>query len=256
MEEIHFAIGRSAYLFQGSGNGPHPLLIGWHGGGWQAGAPNRLFRLAQWLADRGYAVLLPDYTLARPAEPSIVAAIEDAFAALDWVRQSAASRELDTSRIALMGESSGAQLAAMAALRVDAPLKVKALIGVYGIYDLLAQWNHDQLHRPLDSITQTYVGHPPMVDRMPFILNSPVSWTTVRPAPAATLLVWGERDDVVDYQTQSQPFLLALKQARFPVRNLVVPAAGHFWLSDDPEDSSSPLSTVAPALVRFLKELL
>ena len=64
-----------------------------------------------------------------------------------------------------MGDSAGAHLAALVALTGDsAPFaagysndpyasvstKAKVVVGVYGAYDLLAQWQHDQITRPRD----------------------------------------------------------------------------------------------------------
>jgi acetyl esterase/lipase len=67
--------------------------------------------------------------------------------------------------IGLMGDSAGGQLAALLALAGDqftsayhddanaaAAVQVKAVVGFYGIYDLLAPWKHDRLaqqHREL-----------------------------------------------------------------------------------------------------------
>ena len=79
-------------------------------------------------------------------------------AAVQWVRSHGAELNIDPSRIALIGESSGTQLAALVALAGDSTeyanayrddpyasvsTKVKAVVGVYGVYDLMAQWEHD-----------------------------------------------------------------------------------------------------------------
>jgi acetyl esterase/lipase len=74
--------------------------------------------------------------------------VHDVFAALQFLRAGAGSFKTDPERIGLMGASAGAHLAALAALGRDtfkgaypndaqasASAHVKALVGVYGIYD-------------------------------------------------------------------------------------------------------------------------
>jgi hypothetical protein len=58
---------------------------------------------------------------------------------------------------------------------------------------------------------------------------------------------------VVDAQSQSEIFLLALKQAGFFVRSVVIPGAGHFFVTD-PVDDTGYGAVVVPRVVRFLKE--
>jgi acetyl esterase/lipase len=237
------------------------VVVGWHGGGWQVGSPVRLVPWGEWLAANGYAAFLPDYTLSAPGRPSYPALLEDARAALAFVGAEAAALGLDPARVAVLGESSGAHLAALAALVPPDPAPaglptVRALIGVYGIYDLIAQWQYDLVPRPLNSIVELLMGYPPMQDRLGYLRASPLSYATLRDSAPSCLLVWGDRDDVVDPATQSEPFLLALKQARFLVRNLVIPGAGHYWLADPVEEPGGYGRRLAPRLLRFLQERL
>src|SRR5258708_4197631 len=75
------------------------------------------------------------------------------------------------SRIGLMGDSAGAHLAALVALAPDqfaaeyrgdpnaaVSANMKAVIGFYGVYDMLAQWQHDQIARPTNSIAEKFLG--------------------------------------------------------------------------------------------------
>ena len=38
----------------------------------------------------------------------------------------------------------------------DPAVSVKAVIGVYGVYDMIAQWEHDLSSRPRDSIAEAW----------------------------------------------------------------------------------------------------
>jgi hypothetical protein len=134
--------------------------------------------------------------------------------------------------------------------------KVKVLIGVYGIYDLLTQWRHSQIVNPGDNLVECFLGASPAQDRRIYFEASPISYATTGNNKTAVYLGWGTEDDVVDCRTQSQEFLLALKQANFTVRPCVVHGAPHYWLSDPIEEPGSHSGFLAPRLLRFLKEQL
>src|SRR5258708_30576354 len=131
---------------------------------------------------------------------------------------------------------------------------VKAVIGFYGAYDMLAQWQHDQIARPRAQITEKCLGWSPMQNRRAYFDSSPMSYATTDRNRARFLLVHGTADDVVDPTTQSQAFQNALNQAGIYVRRLVIPGAGHFWASD-PFDAEigSYGATAAPTILRFLE---
>ena len=91
-----------------------PLTVFFHGGGWVHGTLETHDRLAAALANEaGCAVLSVAYRLA-PEHP-FPAAYDDALAAVAWARNAAVSLQVDASRIALAGDSSGGNLAAAAA---------------------------------------------------------------------------------------------------------------------------------------------
>src|SRR5262249_13691085 len=163
--------------------------------------------------------------------------------AVQFVRAKTAEFGVDPDRIALIGDSAGAHLSALVALAGDEPLlsaqyredphaegscAVKAVIGFYGVYDMGAQGEHDQIYRPRDQITEKFLGGPPSVSRKVFFEASPLSYTTVDKNSTKFLLIYGREDEIVDPATQSDRFLIALKQAGFFARNIVIPEAGHF----------------------------
>src|SRR5262249_21715246 len=133
--------------------------------------------------------------------------------------------------------------------------KVKAVVGFYGVYDMLAQWHHDLVARPLDNISEKFLGASPAADRKVFFDASPISYALTSKNSTRFLLVHGTDDDVVDPATQSLAFLQALNAARFLVRRVIIPGAGHFFVTD-PVDDTSFGGFAGPRVLRFLKDTL
>ena len=92
-------------------------------------------------------------------------------AAIQYVRAKAGELGVDPDRIGLQGDSAGGHLASLVGIAPDAfksehqnaphaavPAGVKTVVSVYGIYDMLAQWQHDQIARPRDQISEKFLG--------------------------------------------------------------------------------------------------
>ncbi|GAA2570395.1 alpha/beta hydrolase [Winogradskya consettensis] len=93
-----------------------PVLVYLHGGGWCYGSIETHDRLCRRIADRsGCAVLSVDYRLA--PEHSHPAALLDVETVLGWIRKEGTGLGVDPSRLAIGGDSAGAQLATVAARR-------------------------------------------------------------------------------------------------------------------------------------------
>lgn len=244
-----------------------PVLVAVHGGGFQLGDRKFYRYWGPYLARHGYALFSIEYRLMRPGVKTWPGAAYDTKAAVQFVRANAAELDLDPERIAFIGDSAGAYLASLVALSGAEPLlssdyrsdpnaavssNVKAVIAFYGVYDMAAQWEHDQITRPRDQITEKFLGCTPMVSRKVFFDASPLSYATVGNNTTRFLLIYGREDDIVDPVSQSDRFLTALKQAGFFARHIVVPGAGHFWASDPVDEPGSFGAYVGPRLLHFL----
>jgi acetyl esterase/lipase len=249
--------------------GKYPVLVAVHGGGWQQGSRDIYRHWGPFLAARGYALFAIDYRLSQPREPSYPGAVHDVRAAVQFVKGEGEALNLDAGRVALVGDSAGAHLAALVALaghaapfagvyREDAHAalgtKVKAVVGIYGVYDLVQQWNHDLVPRCDDPIVVKFLGAAPPQNRRLYFDASPLSYVTSDNSATAFLLSYGTEDDIVDRTAQSEAFLVALKQARFYARSVVMQGAGHFWMADPIEEPGSITFYLAPRLLRFLAE--
>jgi acetyl esterase/lipase len=104
------------------GPGPFPVLVNVHGGYWRRGARETFNYWWPYLAARGYAGFTISYRLTKPGKKTYPEAVHDVRAAVQFMRGRANDFRLDPNRIALWGNSAGAQLAALVALAGDDPL--------------------------------------------------------------------------------------------------------------------------------------
>lgn len=111
------ADGVPVRLYRPDSDAPLPLLVFLHGGGWLFGDLDTHDAMHRILAQRsGCAVLAVGYRLS-PEHP-YPAGLDDCAAAFAWVRREAAALGCDPARIALGGESAGANYTAALTLRL------------------------------------------------------------------------------------------------------------------------------------------
>ncbi|HJN88567.1 MAG: alpha/beta hydrolase [Dehalococcoidia bacterium] len=102
-------------IYTPDGRGPFPVLVWFHGGGWVVGDLDTADGTARRLtAQTGCVVVSVDYRLA--PEARFPAAAEDCYAVTQWVATNAAGIDADPGRIAVGGDSSGGNLAAVVSL--------------------------------------------------------------------------------------------------------------------------------------------
>jgi acetyl esterase len=117
---------------------PTPAIIIVHGGGWVRGDRRADVQpLFKPLSDAGFAWFSISYRLMKDVTQFGVA-IDDVESAVSYVKSHAAEFNVDPGRIALVGESAGGQLAAMAALRGGEAASVRAVVAFYAPTDLVS----------------------------------------------------------------------------------------------------------------------
>jgi acetyl esterase/lipase len=267
----HDGVALAGDLYLPKAAGPAPALIAIHGGGWQQGARSTFQYWGPYLAARGYALFAISYRFAGKGKKAFPEAVRDVLAAIQYLRGNAAALGVDPARIALFGASAGAHLGALAALggralalaggypedpNANVDTTVKALVGVYGVYDLIEMWQAYRLNSPLDNNIENFIGASPMENRQLYFDASPVSYATYANNKTAVLLACGTEDDLVDRKTHTDAFLRVLKQAGFFARTCIVQGAGHYWVSDPLDEPGSYTGFLAPRLLRFLAEKL
>lgn len=100
----------SIRIYTPKGNGPFPLLLYIHGGGWVIADLNTYDSSPRAMANAAGAVVVStDYRHA--PEHKFPAAHEDVFAAYQWMLKNASALQGDARRIAVLGESAGGNMA-------------------------------------------------------------------------------------------------------------------------------------------------
>ena len=97
--------------------GDAPLLVWLHGGGWVLGDLDTADATARALANRSGAVVVSVHYRRAPEHRS-PAALDDCLAALTWAVEEAELLGVDSSRVAVGGDSAGGHLAALLCQRV------------------------------------------------------------------------------------------------------------------------------------------
>jgi acetyl esterase/lipase len=264
----HDGVALSGDLYLPKAAKSAPALVAVHGGGWVQGARTAFQYWGPHLAARGIALFAISYRLTTTSK-MFPHAVRDVLAGVQFVRGKAAEFGIDPQRIGLLGASAGGHLAALAALgggkfvggypqdaHAAVGTGVKALIGVYGVYDLLAMWATYRHQSPSENNIEKFLGASPMQDRQLYFDASPINYATFANNKISVLLATGTQDDLVDRVTHTDAFQLALKQAGFFVRPCIVPGAPHYWMNDPIDEPTSYSGFLAPRLLRFLAEKL
>lgn len=268
---VHDGVKLTGDLYQPVGGENMPVVIVVHGGGWQASTASRYKYWGPWLAKRGIALFSIEYRLVKGRENLYPASVHDTRAAIQFVRANAARLMVDPDRIGLMGASAGGHLSTLVALaghrepfasgyssdpHSNVSTRVKTVVSVCSIYDMFAQWEHDLLVRPRDNISEKYLGVSAIDDKFAYFHSSPFAYVKPDEDGPAFFIGWGTDDDVVDWKTQAEPFVRALKQADYDVRILPVVGAPHFFMYAPLDDQGTHSHFLAGNIFRFLEERL
>lgn len=89
-----------------------PAIVFFHGGAWHGGSPGQFADQCEYFAKRGMVAITVEYRLSSKFPVKIDDCVEDAVAAMRWVRANAGKLGVDPDRIASSGGSAGGHLAA------------------------------------------------------------------------------------------------------------------------------------------------
>ncbi len=101
-------------VYMPDGQGPFPAIIYIHGGGWTRGSRSDYNNTAMFYAKRGIAGFAIDYTLTVGSVTAWPKNAQDVVMAIRFIRENAQRFNIDPERIAVFGNSAGAQFASLA----------------------------------------------------------------------------------------------------------------------------------------------
>lgn len=244
--------------------GPVPLIVFIHGGAWILGSRSIFslvyLGLTEPFADMvraGFAVASLDYRLS--AEAVWPAPLHDIATAMRYLVARADELGIDTSRMALWGESAGGHLAASYALRqgdhaalgdVGAPVTVPpvaALVDWYGVSDIRVPMGEFPMPGPTPE-SLLIGGGDPATDPLG-VDASPIVFAGTR-LPAA-LVMHGTADSLVPCEG-SRRLAAAMIAAGTPVTQEYLEGAEHGWVGT-PDIALSALGDTIAWLVTTLR---
>jgi acetyl esterase len=243
------------------GPGPYPAIIIVHGGAWVAGDRKRSVEpLFEPLSAAGFAWFSISYRLANVGDPGSMptniasmaglgAAVDDVRQAVTYVKKHASEYRIDPDHIALVGESAGAQLASMAALKPASGGAVQAVVAFYSPSDMAKLL--ETTPRVPDALRQVIKGSP-FGDLLLASLRdlSPVNWVQKDSPPF--LLIHGTEDRLVPFE-QSKQMCDAMRMAGASCEVYAVNGGGHglrWW------ESERDLTAYKQVMIRWLDSKL
>jgi pectinesterase len=215
------------------GDGPFPIVIIIHGGGWSGGDKQADHTaLFEPLNAAGFVWFSINYRLA-PGH-RWPACFDDVKTAIRWVKRHAADYRGDPRRVALIGYSAGGHLACQAAVLATDDTRAQAVVGLAPPTDHLA----DSVRRGgLSPSMQKLLDRPGILDASARELLrdlSPINH--VEPGLPPFLLVHGTEDQSVPFE-QSVIFQARLKSVGGTCDLLTLPGASHRMADWDKFDS-------------------
>ncbi len=213
------------------GDGPFPVIVAIHGGAFMGcdKADMQVLPMLEGLK-RGYAVVSINYRMS--GEAKFPALVQDAKAAVRWVRANAKQYKLDPQRIAAWGGSAGGYQSTMLGTSAgiteledlslgnpNQPCTVQAVVAWYGPTNFLKMDEHLEAsgllappgfrHNESNSPESLLLGQ--LITEIPEKVKAANPETYIRPGAPPFLLQHGTKDPVVPVQ-QSIEFAEKLKQ--------------------------------------------
>lgn len=216
-------------LYLPKGDGPTPLVVWVHGGGWEGGSKAD-GGLARALLPRGYAVAAINYRLSKHAP--FPAQIEDVKAAVRFLRANAGKYHLDPDHFGAAGASAGGHLVALLGTSggakdldgdggsKDVSSAVQAVVDFFGPTDLVKLSPPGAKNNPVTRLLGGTTGEKKDLA----VKADPITY--VDPKDPPFLIIHGDKDTLVPL-SQSELLQAALKKAGVESELLVIPGAGH-----------------------------
>ncbi len=230
------------------GTGPFPIIVFFHGGGWQAGDKSHGHHWIRMFANSGYVGVTVGYRFAPAFRwPSQV---QDAKAAVRYLRANAKELNIDPDRIGVMGESAGGYLALMVGVTdptdglegdggsPEFSSRVQAVVSYFSASDftlprakLSPEVEADVMQyykKSLNEVLADFIG---TLNPDEAILKKMSVITYIDKKDPPVQIFQGDDDPFVSVE-QAQRLERALEKANVPHELVLVKGGGHGWTGE------------------------
>jgi acetyl esterase/lipase len=231
-----------------------------HGGAFQGGGLWTRPMLMEALEREGIVGIDIEYRLAPP--PRWQDAPGDVLCALAWMRTAPEVAMVDPSRVLIVGESAGGNLAMVAGYaagteaiasscpEAGAPVVPVGVVAIAPTADLVGIWNDRTIFDYAGTqFPEAYIGGPPA--EFPDRYTAAEPFRLVRPDLPPTLLVVAENDRFVEMDRQHSTFE-RVGQSGARIQMIVVPFVGHGFDGQPNSYGAQLMEQLVPAFLRSL----
>jgi acetyl esterase/lipase len=235
------------------GDGPFPVVVCLHGGGWTHGSRADLRTTIETLARRGYVAVSVDYRLA--PKDRFPAAVEDCKAAVRWLRANAKTYKINADRVGVVGFSAGGHLACLLGVtrksdgldgaggNPDESSAVQAVVSFFGPTDLTQEGFGKDVEK---ENLAPFLGGTLAEKKDVYRKASPVTYAGKHAPPF--LFFHGANDHIVPIK-QSELLAEKLKEAGVSAELITLEKEGHGW-------QGPPLLQSIARMITFLDDHL
>lgn len=208
-------------------NAKLPAIIWIHGGAWVGGKANTFFANAAYCALKGAVGISLEYRVIDNNKASIDNCIFDCKAAINYIKANAATLHIDTSKIAIVGESAGGHLAAcMALLDTNNSITPAALVLYNPVVNLVTGKFIKYLNAEVALQTNKKLDTIPLMLKYQTAAKAISPLYLVKKRLPPTLIINGMEDKITPYAF-AQSFSDSLKKHHTKHKILLLPKVGH-----------------------------
>lgn len=208
-------------------NAKLPAIIWIHGGAWVGGKANTFFANAAYCALKGAVGISLEYRVIDNNKASIDNCISDCKAAINYIKANAATLHIDTSKIAIVGESAGGHLAACMALLDTNNSSTPAAFVLYNpVVNLATGKFIKYLNADVALQTNKKIDTIPLMHQYQTAAKAISPLYLVKKRLPPTLIINGMEDKITPYAF-AQSFCDSLKKYHTNHKILLLPKIGH-----------------------------
>ena len=234
---------------------PTPMVLFIHGGSWISGDKSMMRRYQQQVVDAGYGYVSMNYRFIMTGA-TYLDMLDDIQLVIQFLKDFASDLNVDTTRMAMVGESAGAHLAMLYAYRNVSPIPIEFAMALVPPVDFT-----DPGYLSFgDPTFQLFLANGLMATSLmgpeDLVANGyPDAWMDASPihhlsTAIPTLIGYAGLDELIPLSNM-EGFLIAATAINAPIEAILFPNSGHS-LSSDPDKLSELLATFFMYLNNFL----